>query len=486
MNVSSNLLTVEGRILPQPKVVYKGNVSARVAFGSWNLADIEFMSAKPLPKWSYLAFSMQGSNPPWGHASNLGPLVSDFGDTLEARGIATKEPLKPKEERLMSEDDPKIGNLLQAAAKAGVDMLLVILPFASTTLYDQIKLHGDRSAGLHTVCVVGSNFMKEKGQQQYFSNVSLKFNLKLGGVNHAVDPARLGLLSEDRTMVVGIDVTHPSPGSSHNAPSVAGMVANTDKFFSQWPGILRLQSEARQEMVSDLGDMLKSRLNLWMVKGQHKRLPENILVYRDGVSEGQYQKVVDEELPLLREACKEVYPPEARKKNLPRISIVIVSKRHHTRFYPTRESDSDRSKNTKPGTIVDRGITEARNWDFYLQSHAAIQGTARPAHYFVVLDEIFQDRYAKNLPPGFKNVADVLEDVTQSLCYTFGRATKGVSLCAPAYYADILCERARRYLKDFYEGGSAAPTTAGGQGAKTPTNADVAIHAKIKDSMFYI
>ncbi|KAI8648818.1 Piwi domain-containing protein [Fusarium sp. Ph1] len=195
-------------------------------------------------------------------------------------------------------------------------------------------------------------------------------------------------------------------------------------------------------MVTDLSDMLKSRLQLWKTKGYHQSLPENILVYRDGVSEGQYSKVVNEELPRLRKACTEV--------GLPHFTIVIVGKRHHTRFYPTKETDADRSGNPKPGTIVDRGVTEACNWDFFLQEHVAIQGIARPGHYVVVLDEIFRARYAKTLPPGFNNVADVLEDLTQSLCYVYGRTTKAVSLCTPAYYADIVCERARCYLSGMF------------------------------------
>jgi hypothetical protein len=50
-----------------------------------------------------------------------------------------------------------------------------------------------------------------------------------------------------------------------------------------------------------------------------------------------------------------------------------------------------------------------------------------------VLDEIFRARYAKTVPPPFQSTADVLEALTQSMCYTYGRATKAVSLCTPAY-----------------------------------------------------
>src|SRR5882724_3633027 len=93
--------------------------------------------------------------------------------------------------------------------------------------------------------------------------------------------------------------------------------------------------------------------------------PENILVYRDGVSEGEYHQVLDQELPALRKACEELYPAIFTKQGIPYITIIIVGKRHNTRFYPTRKEDVDRSSNPQNGTVVDRGVTEARNWDFF-------------------------------------------------------------------------------------------------------------------------
>lgn len=152
-------------------------------------------------------------------------------------------------------------------------------------------------------------------------------------------------------MIVGIDVTHPAPKSMMGTPSIAGVVASVDGMFGQWPGSIRCQ-KSRQEMVEDLDIMMKERLNLWREK--NGRLPERILIYRDGVSEGQYQAVLTHELDRIRKAC-EVYRPALD----PKITIVVVGKRHHTRFYPTNEKDADMSKkgNPKNGTIVDRGIT---------------------------------------------------------------------------------------------------------------------------------
>lgn len=161
--------------------------------------------------------------------------------------------------------------------------------------------------------VVANKFAKPYNDQ-YFANVALKFKLMLGGRNQPSESAKLGLLAEGNTMVVGIDVKHPSPGSSLQAPSVAGIVASVDRNLPQWPAGLKIQT-ARQEMVTDLDNMLKPRLNLWMKR--NGSYPSNILIYRDGVSEEQYNLVLENELPALRKAWTELYPATSIKQGYP-------------------------------------------------------------------------------------------------------------------------------------------------------------------------
>lgn len=76
---------------------------------------------------------------------------------------------------------------------------------------------------------------------------------------------------------------------------------------------------------------------------------------------------------------REIYPR-------PKVSYIVVGKRHMTVLFPTKSAQADKNGNTKPGTIVDRGITMEDGWDFFLQSHSAIQGTVRYAHYVVIKD----------------------------------------------------------------------------------------------------
>ncbi len=54
----------------------------------------------------------------------------------------------------------------------------------------------------------------------------------------------------------------------------------------------------------------------------------------------------------------------------PKITVLIVGKRHHVRFFPTRPNDADRSGNCRAGTVIDSDITHPTEFDFYLQSHS--------------------------------------------------------------------------------------------------------------------
>ncbi|XP_003370078.1 eukaryotic translation initiation factor 2C 3, partial [Trichinella spiralis] len=56
--------------------------------------------------------------------------------------------------------------------------------------------------------------------------------------------------------------------------------------------------------------------------------PKNIIVYRDGVSEGQFMQVLEEELSALRRACRSV-----ATNYRPLITFIVVQKRHHARFF---------------------------------------------------------------------------------------------------------------------------------------------------------
>ena len=106
-------------------------------------------------------------------------------------------------------------------------------------------------------------------------------------------------------------------------------------------------------MITDLKIMMEERLRLYQ---KHKKtLPRRIIVYRDGVSEGQFNTVIEEEYPQMVESFKSF--GNVKQPYRPKLTIVICGKRHHTRFFPTDSQFSDQNGNPRPGTVVDRGVT---------------------------------------------------------------------------------------------------------------------------------
>lgn len=81
-------------------------------------------------------------------------------------------------------------------------------------------------------------------------------------------------------------VQHPSPGSATTAPSVAALVSSIDQRCQQFPASIHIQTKEREEVVdsSALSTMFCDALARWWSNNGNKA-PENVIVYRDGVSE---------------------------------------------------------------------------------------------------------------------------------------------------------------------------------------------------------
>jgi len=88
-------------------------------------------------------------------------------------------------------------------------------------------------------------------------------------------------------------------------------------------------------------------------KANRKLKPSKIIFYRDGVSEGQFDQVLVHEVRAVQKACMML-----EKEYPPRITFVVVQKRHHTRlFCEDRRDASGKAQNVPPGITVDSGIT---------------------------------------------------------------------------------------------------------------------------------
>ena len=64
--------------------------------------------------------------------------------------------------------------------------------------------------------------------------------------SHALDPKSMAWLKKVPTMLMGIDVTHPGPGSVKGAPSIAAVVASYEAEFAQYPASMEIQETKKE------------------------------------------------------------------------------------------------------------------------------------------------------------------------------------------------------------------------------------------------
>jgi len=126
--------------------------------------------------------------------------------------------------------------------------------------------------------------------------------------------------------------------------------------------------------------MLKERLVAYQERNNGE-YPDHILFYRDGVSESQYGMVTACEIPQIQIATDSMGPSKTNKRCVPKLTFLVVGKRHHSRFYPVTQTTG--VPNFSAGTFVTTHVVAPKQFNFYLQSHDSALGTARPAHYVV-------------------------------------------------------------------------------------------------------
>ncbi|KAK8847412.1 hypothetical protein IAR55_005270 [Kwoniella newhampshirensis] len=439
LEVQPKMMSIPARVLQPPQVLYGQGKSVRANFGSWNMKGVKFTKpGRALKHWSIVSFDprvtlddagcpVENKNPLFTMESQPRQVVCSFRGTTELTEGAGEA------------NDGILSGMQEAARKAFLvhkvapQLVVVIMPKKDPAMYQKIKAVAAEQlrAPVVTQCLQSAKIKNDRGLDQYCGNVAMKIHAKLGGLTHQVQHS-----IEKNTMMIGADVTHPPPRDGAIPPSIAVSVGAVNGENNQFRSAIRLQG-GRVEIIQDLEDMMVDHITAF--ERNTKAKPQKILFFRDGVSEGQYSHCVEHELQSIKKAARRL--DSAYK---PKVTFVICAKRHAMRFFAQSDQDRDRTGNLPPGTVVDRQVTSPMGFDFYLQAHSGLQGTARPTHYVVVADEN-------------KYTADKLQQLVNNLCYSFARATRSVSLVPVAYYADIIAEQCRAMV---YSDESDASTTA--------------------------
>ncbi|CAO1306056.1 unnamed protein product [Diamesa serratosioi] len=202
-----------------------------------------------------------------------------------------------------------------------------------------------------------------QGLMSVATKVAVQMFTKIEGVPWMISLPLNGL------MTVGFDVTHDTRDRSK---SYGAFVATMDiKTSSRYFSTVESHTNG-EELSNNIGISMIKALRVY--KETHNTLPERILIYRDGVGDGQIKHVHEFEVLDLKRKIKAAYG-EAKT---PLFAFVLVSKRINTRIFTMD------NMNPPVGTVVDDVITLPERYDFFLVSTGCRTGTVSPTSYNVI------------------------------------------------------------------------------------------------------
>lgn len=225
ITIGPDLAVIPGHILSRPSITYASSATASIGdLASWNLVGVQFAVGARLDNWTALVIkdSVPGAELSGALDGDLREVVFALRQMCNASGMHVTADPTYTIAQLPSKYAEPVDPTRRAAIQTIKDTLLKVIPKPALVLiilanedkaiYEGIKHLCDVRLDVATVCVQSSKIRRRN--PHYLANVALKVNTKLGGVNHRLDGDGGEWLRRVPTMVVGMDVSHPSPGSA--------------------------------------------------------------------------------------------------------------------------------------------------------------------------------------------------------------------------------------------------------------------------------
>ncbi|KAM6106809.1 piwi-like protein 2 [Pterocles gutturalis] len=294
-----------------------------------------------------------------------------------------------------------------------VQLLLCIISNNREDLYGAIKKLCCVQSPVPSQVINAQSLAGQAGKMRNIvQKVLLQMNCKLGGELWGVD------IPLKQLMVVGMDIYH---GRSKGLRSVIGFVASMNHVLTKWYSRVVFQMP-HQEIADSLRLCLADALQHF--HEMNHCLPKKIIVYRDGVSDGQLDTILKYEIPQMQK-CFNTF-----ENYQPSMVVVVVQKQISTNFYSLT---AEQFSSPPPGTVIDHTVTSSEWQDFFLLAHRSRQGCSIPTRYVCVLN-------TANLS------CEHLQRLTFKLCHLYWNWPGTVRVPAPCKYAHKLAFLAGQVL----------------------------------------
>ncbi|KAJ8023000.1 Piwi-like protein 2 [Holothuria leucospilota] len=358
LELDKGILQLTARQLQREKILFQNNTIMATAEADWGRELSKNSVITPVDLNSWLIIYTRRDQ------QRASDFMNSMKEVCPKMGIRIGQPIM-----CAIQDDRTQTYLakIRDAINPGLQMVVAIFPTSRDDRYSAFKKLCCIEAPIPSQAIISRTISQKQKLRSVTQKIALQLNCKMGGELWALNIPLKGL------MVVGIDVYHEK-----NQRSIGAFVASMNSTLTRWFSRVCFQQQ-QQELIDGLKVCMTASLRKY--HEVNHSLPEKIVIYRDGVGDGQLAMVATYEKEQLSQ-CFSYFD-----NYNPSMAIVVVQKRINTRLFHVLNdprSGKDNLGNPMPGMVVDHTITR-RNWhDFFLVSQHVRQGTVSPTHYVVV------------------------------------------------------------------------------------------------------
>ena len=294
-------------------------------------------------------------------------------------------------------------------------------------LYTKLKFYTQEQKGVVTQFIKTKSL--KKNALSVVSNILIQMNTKIGGISCIAD--FLDDIKKENLMVVGVD----SSGYEENGKLFQNIsfCASLDKYFTNYVNKkTTITIEDYDNTNLPIATFMEIALSEYFKI--HKRFPGGVIIYRQGISQGQKNYLRTE-----IEQLQKIFNGDSDKKCFKDINIkyyyVLVNKKSSLKFFEestynnnrrNRNNDKGIYDNPDSGLLICDKLISSDKFEFYIQPQKVTQGTATPT--------CFQVEY------GNMDCPEILPKLTFDLCFLYSNWRGPVRVPAPLKYAEKLAK----------------------------------------------
>lgn len=275
----------------------------------------------------------------------------------------------------------------------------------ATRIYQNMKAYYTK-LGIPLQFFVSFNQNRDQKPNSKYSNLVLQMVNKLGS----------NLWCIDRTMaqglVLGVATCNASKGRSITT-SASQYSTNFSKIYST---SRLLNDQSKPAVGKSVGDSTVEHVRNYIK--QNGKMAKNLVIYRQGTSEGQIDNVVREEVQQVVNLLQNEFGDQR-----PRILMAVVTKKIDDRFAVRAGG----IMNPDCGLIVEDVVVKTDYANFFMVAQFVNQGSANPTHYAIVYNETEI------------SMGD-LQSLTYDLCWAYTNWMGPIKVPSPLQYANKLSQ----------------------------------------------